>query len=107
MIGGELLVPLAKGEALRRLDKTFGAIGVAIEIHGSDLSRAPPRPEGPWSTPFLLYPHPTQTRRLRVVRSSDMGKICAGKRGTGTGRVIGSNFIYQGQEPWFHFHPIF
>ena len=67
MLGGELLVALAEGKALRRLDKAFGAIGVAIEIHGSDLSRAPDRPEGPVVGAVLLYPHPPRTRRLRVV----------------------------------------
>jgi hypothetical protein len=33
MIGAELLVPFTKGQALRRLHETLGAVGVYLEIH--------------------------------------------------------------------------
>ena len=35
MVGGELLVTLAKGQRLRGLDEAAGAVRVFLEIHGS------------------------------------------------------------------------
>src|SRR5262245_12990377 len=37
MLGTELLMALAQGQGLRRLDETLGAVGILIEIHPSLL----------------------------------------------------------------------
>ena len=37
MFGGELLVSLALGERLRRLDETAAAVGIFLEIHVPSL----------------------------------------------------------------------
>ena len=47
MVGAELLVPLAQGQALGRLHEAAGALGILVEIHG-----VPPRRGGlapPWA----------------------------------------------------------
>src|SRR5262249_4657000 len=46
MFGGELLVPFAQGERLRRLDEAARALSVLLEIHIASLAY-PHRPEGP------------------------------------------------------------
>ena len=45
MLGGELLVALAQGQRLRRLNETAGAVRVFLEIHSVSLG-LPLRPCG-------------------------------------------------------------
>ena len=51
VLGAELLMALAQGQALRRLDESLGAVGVFLEIHS-----IPPR--------YGARPHWARNRRL-------------------------------------------
>ena len=81
MFRGKLLVAFAEGKALRRLDESLGAIGIAIEIHRMDLSRAPLRPRrGPaGGAVFIVATSATTPNGRRIGLSRYGGPRCPKK----------------------------
>ena len=78
MFWGELLVVLANGYALRRLDETLGAVRVVLELH-EDLRMSIPetaRPV-PATRRRLIHGKPRGRRKVRACRRS---ALIAGRR---------------------------